>query len=141
MDQSPAFEGLGESFFIILEEAPGFDLMSLSRLARSGSLAELPSPGNSELDFFLQQIASSGKLPEPILVRSLLGLIDMLDAIHQVVALDDGVQQYGILWNDVKPEHLYWDPSRAGLTVIDWGNGFFLEKDGTTKRPPACQRG
>jgi serine/threonine protein kinase len=129
LDQSPAFEGLGESFFIILEEAPGFDLMSLSRLARSG----MPAPGNSELDFFLQQIASSGKLPEPILVRSLLGLIDMLDAIHQVVALDEGVQQYGIVWNDIKPDHLFWDPSRAGLTVIDWGNGFFLEKDGTTK--------
>jgi serine/threonine protein kinase len=133
LDQSPAFEGLGESFFIVLEEAPGFDLKSLSRLARSGSLAEVQSPGRGEVDFFLQQIASSGKLPEPILIRSLLGLIDMLDAIHQVVALDDGVPQYGILWNDVKPEHLYWDPSRAGQTIIDWGNGFFLEKDGTTK--------
>jgi hypothetical protein len=33
----------------------------------------------------------------------------------------------------VKPEHLYWEPRHALMTVIDWGNGQFLEADGVTR--------
>jgi serine/threonine protein kinase len=133
LDQSTALEGLGDSFFIVLEQAPGFDLTTLSRLARSGNIDEALTATNSENAYFLQQIAHVGKIPDPILLRSMLTLVDMLDTIHRVEACDDGIQQHGILWNDVKPEHLYWDPARAKLTIIDWGNGFFLESDGTTR--------
>src|SRR5512139_3375654 len=71
LDQSPAFEGLGESFFIILEEAAGIDLITLSRLARSGDLDDVQTSRNSEVDFFLHQIARFGRIPDPILIRSL----------------------------------------------------------------------
>ncbi len=106
---------------------------TLSRLARSGALDEVQVAPSSEAEYFLQQIARFGKIPDPILIRSILSLIDMLDTVHQVETWNDGIQQHGILWNDVKPEHLYWDPGQARLTVIDWGNGFYLEADGTTR--------
>jgi hypothetical protein len=32
----------------------------------------------------------------------------------------------------VKPEHLYWDPARLHLTVIDWGNAQFLNQRGSS---------
>ena len=46
---------------------------------------------------------------------------------------DDHEKRRGLIWNDIKPDHLYWDPQKGSLTVIDWGNGFFLDADGTSR--------
>ncbi|HSF80769.1 MAG TPA: hypothetical protein VLA49_06025 [Anaerolineales bacterium] len=133
LDQSPAESGVGERVFIVIEQATGYDLLSLLRLARSGLVEDKPISSGAEHMFFVQTLAEIGKIPEPILVRSLLGLIDLLEKIHSAEIWNDGVKQHGVLWNDVKPEHLYWDPLRTCLTVIDWGNGNFLEADGASK--------
>ena len=53
--------------------------------------------------------------------------------MHTTEFLNERVKQSGVIWNDVKPEHLYWDPVRTSLTVIDWGNSQYLESDGSTK--------
>ena len=133
LDQSPSDAGMGEGVFIVIEQARGYDLLSLLRLARSGRVAEIPISPGAEHAFFVRTLAEIGKVPEAILVRSLLGVINMLDKIHSVEVWTDGRKQHGVLWNDVKPEHLYWDPARACLTVIDWGNGSFLGVDGASK--------
>ncbi len=62
----------------------------------------------------------------------LSGTIDLLETIHDAEVWSERGKQSGILWNDIKAEHLYWDPASACLTVIDWGNGQFIEPDGVT---------
>jgi len=36
-------------------------------------------------------------------------------------------------WNDVKPDHFFYDPLHTNFTIIDWGNAQFLEMDGVYK--------
>ena len=60
----------------------------------------------------VEQIAASGKIPELVLVRALLGLIEFLETVHTYETETPDGKAYGILWNDVKPEHLFWDPPR-----------------------------
>jgi hypothetical protein len=67
------------------------------------------------------------------LVRILLGVLNLLETIHTTEIRTEQGNQTGVIWNDVKPEHLYWDPLGVRLTVIDWGNSQFLEGDGITK--------
>lgn len=50
----------------------------------------------------------------PILVlKVLVGLVNLLPKVHEK----------GILWNDVKMEHIFWHEPADQLSFIDWGNG------------------
>ncbi len=139
LDQSPPEDGLGERLFIIIERAAGVDLKSLANLTHFGLIDEARVPPEEEDEFFIKKLSSFKEIPEPILVRSLCGVINLLETIHSSEVWNEGVKQYGLIWNDIKPEHLYWDPVRGCLTVIDWGNGYFLEADGATKdRQHSC---
>lgn len=133
LDQSLIEAGSGEHFFIVIERAAGFDLKSLGRLTHYGLINDIKTSLDDENDFFIQKLSEFKQIPEPILIRSLFLLINLLETIHSAEVWNDGVKQYGVIWNDIKPEHLYWDPVRVCLTVIDWGNGIFLEADGVTK--------
>lgn len=133
LDQSQSDDGLGESYFIVIERAPGFDLKSLVRLAHFGQIETANFLEGEEYEYFIQQMRGLREIPAPLLVRSLLSVIYLLETIHNAEIWDEGAKQRGAIWNDVKPEHLYWDPLHAHLTVIDWGNGAFLEADGATK--------
>jgi len=86
-----------------------------------------------ENEYFLHAMLDLGKIPEAVLVRALNAMIDLLETIHFSQVWNEGSKQSGLVWNDVKPEHLYWDPAGCRLTVIDWGNADFLEADGITK--------
>lgn len=139
LDQSKPGTAFSERMFIIIEQASGFDLSLLARTARMGlfsgsdQLSDLPDERR-----FLQTLGEtqSGKqsgLSTRILLSALNALLDLFIRIHAHPFEIDGIQAHGILWNDVKPEHLYWDPRRSRLTIIDWGNGQFLEIDGATR--------
>jgi serine/threonine protein kinase len=134
IDQSRPGTAFSDRLFIILEKAPGFDLALLARTAHLGmlsgtdSLAETP-----EEKRFLQSLAERGQAPERVLLAAIGALLGMFEKIHQTHFDIEGIDYGGILWNDVKPEHLFWDPWRARLTVIDWGNGQLLERDGATR--------
>jgi serine/threonine protein kinase len=134
IDLSRPGTAFSDRLFIIIEKAPGFDLSLLIRTAHLGmlsgtdSLAETP-----EEKRFLQSLAERGQAPERVLLFALNALLGMFEKIHQRPLDVEGIEYGGILWNDVKPEHLFWDPWRARLTVIDWGNGQLLERDGATR--------
>ncbi|MGW8251640.1 MAG: hypothetical protein ACWGO1_13425, partial [Anaerolineales bacterium] len=133
LDQSPPEEGLGEGIFIVIQQAAGYDLKSLFRLARSGLLDEMQPILGEGYEFFLRTLAGTGSLPQAVLIRSLLSEITLLETIHSSQVLSDGLTHDGVLWNDVKPDHLFWDPGSMCLTFIDWGNSSFLDADGITK--------
>lgn len=139
LDQSKPGTAFSDRLFIVIEKAPGFDLSELAKASRMGLLSGLDSQAETpEARHFLQTLSESSAqngspLSERIVLNILHTLLEIFERIHNHPFDVEGVSVGGILWNDVKPEHLFWDPLLARLTIIDWGNGQFLEKDGTTK--------
>jgi serine/threonine protein kinase len=133
LDQSPPVNSFGERYFIVIEKASGFDLGFLARAARFGLPASELSAFQGSERSFLAHLAAQGEIPDLILLRALSSALDLMEKIHSFRITIDGQERGGILWNDVKPEHIFWDPVGSRFTVIDWGNGQFLEADGTTK--------
>lgn len=139
LDQSTEGASFTERFFIVITRAVGFSLNFLARVAHfrvveiEGSLLQMVNSSSPAEYAFLQSLANEGKLPDLLLLRAISELIDFLETIHTLDISTSSTRQYGILWNDIKPEHIYWDPSQSRFTLIDWGNGQFLEQDGSTK--------
>jgi serine/threonine protein kinase len=131
LDQSLTSNERGENQFIVIEPAAGIDLRLMTRLKTLGR-GSLPAHLTPADGSFLSSLGDSGLVPERILLSALHSLLVVLEQIHTQSFEVDGVEKGGILWNDVKPDHLFWDPRRSMLTIIDWGNGQFLESDGAT---------
>ncbi len=62
-------------------------------------------------------------------------IITMLDALFDLFSQAHAA---GILWNDVKLEHIYWHNASGDVGVIDWGNALFLDNfiDSQVQNPP-----
>jgi serine/threonine protein kinase len=132
LDQArPGARG-SDRFFIVIEQAPGYDLSFLARIATMGRIAAAGTALSPEQNLYLQSVAASRKVPERILLSAVLGLLELFETIHTLPVELDSASFAGLIWNDVKPDHLFWDPSTTTLTVIDWGNGRFLGPDGAT---------
>lgn len=72
-----------------------------------------------DLPAILAKTRQSGKpFPRRIILTVLDALFDLFSRAHEV----------GILWNDVKLEHIFWDNSTGQIDVIDWGNALFINK-------------
>ena len=130
IDRSKAGTEYSDRFFIVFELAGGFDLNTLARWTRLGQADQ--SDRSKEIQQYLETIADSKKIPDLILLRSLAGILGLFQHIHNFRSDEVVDSSAGLIWNDVKPAHLFWDPDHKRLTVIDWGNGQFLEIDGTT---------
>lgn len=65
----------------------------------------------------IQQYHDQGHpFPESIYLNIMRQLLDLLSTAHRV----------GIVYNDVKVDHLFWDEKAEQLKVIDWGNAQFV---------------
>ncbi len=77
----------------------------------------------SDLAALLTQTRQTGKpFPRRVIVTVLDALFDMFSRAHKA----------GVLWNDVKLDHIYWHNPTGQVSVIDWGNAIFL--DGSNQR-------
>jgi|GEM_PF-5109386 len=73
----------------------------------------------------IQQYHDQGQpLPESIYLNIMRQLLDLLAAAHRV----------GVVYNDVKADHLFWDEKGEQLKVIDWGNAQFVNVTNTAAR-------
>lgn len=63
---------------------------------------------------------SNKAFPRRVIITVLDALFDLFSRAHKS----------GILWNDVKLEHIYWHNPTSQIAVIDWGNAQFLSLDG-----------
>ena len=78
----------------------------------------------TDLPSIVQNTTERGlSVPRILLLRSFYGLLLLLDAVHEK----------NIIWNDVKVEHIFWEPTQEVITIIDWANGQFTEENGETK--------
>jgi len=132
LDQCPQEKGFGEEYFIVTSPAEGFNLQVLAQVARFGLLDALNTSATEVETFYLQRLIEIGRVPRPLLIRILTGTLLYLKQIHGTSSNDNRLIRRNIVWNDVKPDHLFWDPARACLTIIDWGNSQFLESDGVS---------
>jgi serine/threonine protein kinase len=134
LDQGKPGTDFNGRYFIVIEQATGLDLSYLARTCQLGGIPpENPLAAATPDDqAFLASVAKSGKIPNFILITILNRLIALMELIHSKQINDDGMVATGIVWNDVKSDHLFWDPQRQILTLIDWGNARFLDVDRTT---------
>jgi serine/threonine protein kinase len=131
-DAEPGTEDTG-GYFVIIEQAKGFDLSFLTRILRFNEVkGDLFAGLEPNERFFLQRVLNRGKVPQAILLNTLLGLILFLQKIHKTSFSIEEHEFAGIIWNDVKPEHIFWDPQKACCTLVDWGNAQFLNINGNT---------
>lgn len=139
LDQSKTGSEYSDRFFIVVSIAKGINLSSLARIARFGLNGDfqkdlyehqnLPS-GNQRI---IQYIGETGRISSLLLLRACAGLIDYLELIHKIEVDTPAGKAYGVLWNDIKPDHIFWEPLTSRFTLIDWGNARFLDADGITK--------
>ncbi|HSQ26683.1 MAG TPA: hypothetical protein VLM80_06125 [Anaerolineales bacterium] len=138
LDQSSPGSEFSERFFIIITEANGINLAGLARAARFGVIHEdeilnlAPSGLTAFERAYLDRLVSSGQIPALVLLRVLDQLLRFLVQLHTVENQQDEITYSGVLWNDVKPDHIFYQPQTAHITLIDWGNSHFLEANGTT---------
>ena len=133
IDQSQAGSQFGEALFIVIEQASGVDLATLARMVRFGKTGLDWDSYSPETQALLERAFDRGKVPSLVLLRALAGLTELFEKIHFGETNLDGNRYYGVIWNDVKPEHIFWDPDSASVMVIDWGNGQFLDADGASR--------
>jgi len=133
VDQNRTQLEQGAQTFIIISQARGIDLKQLSQFIRFGAASQPDVSAEPGISSLLDQWSHLAVFPDPLLVRVLLGVLDLLETIHHSPIRTAQGTHPGLIWNDVKPEHLYWDPARTCLTAIDWGNSQLLEADGITK--------
>lgn len=135
LDQSLPGTELTSQFFIVIEKAAGLSLSNLAKTARFGpESAALTLPDDQHyLLPLIESIEQSKQIPELVILRALKAILVLLETIHTLNAQWFDGDIFGILWNDVKPDHIYWDPAAKTITVIDWGNGQFLEQDGISR--------
>jgi len=139
LDQSRPGTEFTDRFFIVITPAPGFSLRQLAKivaLQNAGDLLENDPEFQfiSKLDrLFADRLSRYGILPDLLILRTLLGLVEYLESIHSFQITHSSGSAQGIIWNDVKVDHIYWDPQSLQFTLIDWGNSQFLDEDGITK--------
>ncbi|MFZ2096150.1 MAG: hypothetical protein WAV05_05875 [Anaerolineales bacterium] len=133
IDQNRSEYELGEKTFIIIDQAKGLDVKLLSQVIRFGAASIEGLPTDPENTSTIEQWSQFTEFPAQLLVRILLGVLNLLENIHGAKMLNEQGIFSGVIWNDIKPEHLFWDALNVRLTVIDWGNSQFLESDNVTK--------
>lgn len=134
LDQNKPESFYRERTFIVIEQAPGFDLDTLLRISRSGlSIKESNELcATADEHTFLANIQSASRVPERLILTIIRRVYYFLENIHQAQLENPGGEAWGVLWNDVKTGHMFWDVRSGRLTLVDWGNAQWLDAEGRT---------
>jgi hypothetical protein len=98
----------------LLDQAPEFTLGTANYFIISETAL------GEDLTSLLTHIRQTGKpFPRRVIMTVLDALFDMFSRAHKA----------GVLWNDVKLDHIYWHNPTGKIGVIDWGNALFLDSD------------
>ena len=77
------------------------------------------APGLPFSIIFKQSRKTGVSFPRIVLLIGLSAVFELLDHAHS----------RKLIWNDVKPDHIFWDSKQELITFIDWGNAIFLKND------------
>ncbi len=97
----------------LIDQAPDFTQGTANFFIVSETAA------GTDLASMLMQARQDGKpFPRRVIITVLDALFDLFARAHDA----------GVLWNDVKLEHIYWSNPTGSVSVIDWGNAQFLSE-------------
>ena len=82
------------------------------------------APGEDMARMLTESRQSGKPFPRRVIITVLDALFDLFSRAHKA----------GVLWNDVKLDHIYWHNPTGQVAVIDWGNAQFLDRDAETGR-------
>jgi serine/threonine protein kinase len=135
LDQSKPGADFGDHLFIVQAIATGFDLGFLARLSHMGLPEQDPEAPRLSLSLsvLFNSIAETGRIPDRIILTCLSSLLEMLHLIHLKPGEVGGTPIEGFIYNDIKPEHIFWDPERSIITLIDWGNAQLAGSGGLSR--------
>jgi len=83
------------------------------------------APGKTMADLIKESRQTGKPFPRRVIITVLDALFDLFSRAHKA----------GVLWNDVKLDHIYWHNPSGQIGVIDWGNALFLDTDGAGSHP------
>ena len=118
----------GSKVFIVLEKAKGFDFQYLTRLQSSRVRDNTAEQGKASQ--FIRMFAGLDTFPPLLIYRMIAGVAQLLQKVHHTPLDVSGKTYSGVGWNDVKLDHIFWDPFSHQFTIIDWGNAQLLGADG-----------
>jgi len=76
------------------------------------------APGEDMASMLTESRQSGKPFPRRVIITVLDALFDLFARAHRA----------GVLWNDVKLDHIYWHNPTGQVAVIDWGNAQFLDQ-------------
>lgn len=85
--------------------------------------------GKSLTSMLARRHSEGEAIPQNILLKVLSATLLLLEQAHAK----------GVIWNDVKTDHIFWQPESNTMCFIDWGNGFFLEPQPEEQKSPIWQ--
>ncbi len=136
VDTSKPGTEFSDRWFIVISTAPGQDLESLAK--SSHHKANLEDSGADGIQKTLSARAVGDgadpgcAIPTLLMLRVLGAILKLFENIHTLPLTAVSADWRGFIWNDVKPEHIFWNPEGRQLTFIDWGNAQPLSLDGTS---------
>ncbi len=138
LDQSPVSDEFSDRFFIIITEAKGLNLAALARCIRFGAIhpeeKHLLAPTGLTIfeEAYVASLIAANRIPDLVILRILESLLSFLEHLHAIENQSGDLTYHGIIWNDVKIDHVFYQPKNGHITIIDWGNSHFLEASGST---------
>ncbi len=85
--------------------------------------------GKSISSLLADRLTSGEAIPQNVVLKVLSSLLLLLEKVHSK----------GIVWNDVKMDHIYWNQETKTMGFIDWGNGLFFQPQADLENSPIWQ--
>jgi len=85
--------------------------------------------GRSITSMLAQRHSGGELIPQNLLLKVLSSALLLLERVHAK----------GVIWNDVKTDHIFWNTETKTMSFIDWGNGLFLQPQADAENSPIWQ--
>lgn len=117
----------------VLALLDGLNLVRHSRKIHTPLLMDKSPEGtSSSANMFIISEEVTGASISALLRRKLqeeapLSQVFVLKVLAATFQLLQKVHEKGVIWNDVKMDHIFWDAQTNTLSFIDWGNSLYLD--------------
>lgn len=117
----------------ILAKLSGLDASRNNLIVHTPLLLDQSISGTSQTaSFFIiseevKGIAIENLLKQLYQEKISISQVLVLKVLSSLFFLLSKIHAMGIIWNDVKMEHIFWNENSNTLSFIDWGNGQFFD--------------
>ena len=85
--------------------------------------------GRSISSLLTERLNTGQSIPQNLVLKVLSSLLLLLENVHSK----------GVVWNDVKMDHIFWNAEAKTMGFIDWGNGIFFQPQADVQNSPVWQ--